>query len=220
MPKPISGTVSRTLILLKPDAIERNLSGEILKRFERKGLKIVAAEMRWIDKDLAEQHYAEHKGNTPHFTNMTNAITRGPLMAVVLEGIAAVHCSRQIIGSQSPLYHSTVGTIRADFAIEEPYNLVHGSDSDGAAKREITLWFGPSMVKANQKPKIATIMDEKLQVIMPPPMPKIPKKVDAPTPEDISLWKDQAIKFLQTEEGIQFDMASWMTQITKPVKVK
>lgn len=211
MPKS-NGVITRTLILLKPDAIQRNLSGEILKRFERKGLKIVAAEMRWIDKPMAEKHYAEHKGNTSHFKAMTEALSNGPLMAVVLEGVNAVLCSRQLIGSQSPLYNSQVGTIRADLAIEEPFNLVHGSDSDGAAKKEITLWFGASMSKPSttlpltQKKSAIPNTGGQILPLMPPPLPKVPKKKIDYTPTEKAKWSAQVVEFLKDNPGSEIPM--------------
>jgi len=139
--------IERTLILIKPDAIERNLVGEILRRFEHKGLRIITAQMVQADIALAEDHYAEHKGSGPFFTKMVKAITCAPVIAMILEGKWAIQAARQLIGFASPLKQSPIGTIRADFAIEEPLNLVHGSDSPSAAEREITLWFGKEYIK-------------------------------------------------------------------------
>lgn len=132
--------VSRTLILIKPDAIERGLTGEIIKRFERKGFRIVKAEMKMVDEDFAGEHYAEHRHNTPYFDKMKEAITHGPVIAMILEGINAPENSRQLIGNANP-HSSAVGTIRGDLAYEEAFNLVHGSDSGHSAYREIALWF-------------------------------------------------------------------------------
>jgi nucleoside-diphosphate kinase len=132
--------VSRTLILIKPDAIQRGLTGEIIKRFERKGFRIIRAEMRFIDEDFAGVHYEEHKHNTPYFAKMIEAITHGPVIAMILEGINAPENSRQLIGNANP-HSSAVGTIRGDLAYEEAFNLVHGSDSAHSAYREIALWF-------------------------------------------------------------------------------
>lgn len=134
--------VNRTLILIKPDAIQRGLTGEIIKRFERKGFRIIKAEMKFIDEELAKQHYAEHKHNTTYFAKMIEAITHGPVIAIILEGVNAPENSRQLIGGPSP-HSSPVGTIRGDLAYEEAFNLVHGSDSNSAAYREIALWFTP-----------------------------------------------------------------------------
>lgn len=123
--------------------------GEIVRRFERKGLRIVKAEMRIVSEELARTHYAEHEGNTPYFSKMIDAITCGPVIAMILEGFNAVEGSRQLIGSASP-HHSHVGTIRGDLAQEEAYNLVHGSDSDPSAEKEITLWFGKEWIMPNK----------------------------------------------------------------------
>src|SRR6476646_11083661 len=124
--------VSRTLILIKPDAIERGLTGEIIKRFERKGFRIIKAEMKMVDDDFAAKHYEEHKHNTGYFEKMKEAITHGPVIAMILEGINAPDNSRQLIGTANP-HSSPVGTIRGDLAYEEAFNLVHGSDSAHSA---------------------------------------------------------------------------------------
>lgn len=183
MPK-FDNSVVRTFVLLKPDAIARNLTGEILMRFERKGLKMVASELRWIDEKFAAEHYAEHQGNVGYFKKMTQAIASGPSLAIIFEGPSAIAAARQLIGSQSPLHDSPIGSIRADFAIHEPYNLVHGSDSNSAAAREITLWFGKQYVTPNKPankpvlaPKIAAIPTGyvKSDDSMPPMPPKLPK---------------------------------------------
>lgn len=151
--------LERTLVLVKPDGVERGLTGEILKRFERKGLKIVCAKMILATKEQAEEHYAEHKGGSL-WTPMTESLTCGPLLAVVLEGEMAIKASRQLIGYASPIDQSPIGTIRADFAIEAPKNLVHGADSVHAANREILIWFDedallkqPETVAIPKKPK-------------------------------------------------------------------
>lgn len=139
-------TLERTLILLKPDAIERKLTGEILGRFERKGLSIVTANLVTPDEKLAKEHYQEHKNNEPYYGQMWGHLCSGPNLAVVLEGELAIKASRQLIGTQDPIHGSHVGTIRGDFGIQAPKNLVHGSDSFGSAKREIILWFGEEYV--------------------------------------------------------------------------
>jgi nucleoside-diphosphate kinase len=131
--------VSRTLILVKPDAFARGLTGEIIARFERKGLRIVALEQRTLDEAIAKQHYAEHEGK-PFFGELVEFITSGPLVAMVLEGHEAVKAARQIIGSTNPLEAAT-GSIRGDFALEVGQNMVHGSDSDESATREAGLFF-------------------------------------------------------------------------------
>jgi nucleoside-diphosphate kinase len=131
--------VSRTLILVKPDAFERGLTGEIIARFERKGLRIGALKLMQVDRDLAQQHYSEH-WSKPFFPDLIEFITRGPLVAMVLEGEDAVPAARSLIGATNPV-EATPGSIRGDFALEVTFNLVHGSDSDGTAGREIGLWF-------------------------------------------------------------------------------
>jgi nucleoside-diphosphate kinase len=129
----------RTLILVKPDAFERGLTGEVLARFERKGLRIAALRQLHIDEELAGRHYAEHT-RKPFFGELVEFITRGPLVAAVFEGHEAVAAARQVIGATDPL-EAAAGSIRGDFAREVTFNLVHGSDSDESAEREIALWF-------------------------------------------------------------------------------
>jgi nucleoside-diphosphate kinase len=129
----------RTLILVKPDAFERNLTGEVTARFERKGLRIVALELMQLDRELAERHYGEHQGK-PFFGELVEFITRGPLVAMVLEGEGAIEAARQVIGATNPL-EAAPGSIRGDFAVEITFNLVHGSDSPNSAAREIELFF-------------------------------------------------------------------------------
>jgi nucleoside-diphosphate kinase len=131
--------VSRSLILIKPDAFERNLTGEVIARFERKGLRIAALKLMHIDRDLAERHYSEHSGK-PFFPELIEFITRGRLVALVLEGEDAVPAARSVIGATNPV-EAVPGSIRGDFALEVTYNLVHGSDSDATAEHEIGLWF-------------------------------------------------------------------------------
>jgi nucleoside-diphosphate kinase len=130
---------SRTLILIKPDAFERGLTGEVLTRFERKGLRIVALRMLTADDEIANRHYAEHT-DKPFFGELVDFITGGPLVAAVLEGSEAVPAARQLIGATNPLEAAT-GSIRGDYAVEVTFNLVHGSDSDESAVREIEIWF-------------------------------------------------------------------------------
>jgi nucleoside-diphosphate kinase len=131
--------VSRTLILVKPDAFERGLTGEVLARFERKGLRIVGLRQVTIDEEFAAQHYEEHT-EKPFFGELVEFITGGPLVAAVLEGHDAITAARQIIGATDPL-EAAPGSIRGDYALEVTFNLVHGSDSDESAEREIQLWF-------------------------------------------------------------------------------
>jgi nucleoside-diphosphate kinase len=132
--------LSRTLILVKPDAFERGLTGEVITRFERKGLRPVAIKLMRADEAVANEHYAEHS-EKPFFGDLVAFITRGPLVAMVLEGDEAVTAARQLIGATNPL-EAAPGSIRGDFATEVTFNLVHGSDSDESAEREIAIWFG------------------------------------------------------------------------------
>jgi nucleoside-diphosphate kinase len=131
--------MDRTLILVKPDAFARNLSGEIIARFERKGLRIVALRSMTVTRELAERHYAEH-AERPFFGELVDFITSGPIVAMVLEGVNAVKAARQLIGATNPL-EAAPGTIRGDFAIEMGTNMVHGSDSPESAAREAALFF-------------------------------------------------------------------------------
>ena len=131
--------MERTLILVKPDAFARGLTGEIVARFERKGLRIVALEHRVLSTEVARQHYAEHDGK-PFFGELVEFITSGPLVAMVLEGESAVTAARQVIGATNPL-EASPGSIRGDFAIAVGQNMVHGSDSPESAQREAALFF-------------------------------------------------------------------------------
>ena len=129
----------QTLILVKPDAFERALTGEVLARFERKGLRISALKKVTATEEIAHEHYAEHK-EKPFFGELVDFITGGPLVAAVLEGPAAVKAARQLIGATNPV-EAAPGSIRGDFALEVTFNMVHGSDSDESAAREIAIWF-------------------------------------------------------------------------------
>jgi nucleoside-diphosphate kinase len=131
--------MQQTLILVKPDAFARGLTGEIIARFERKGLRIVALKHLTTPRDLAETHYDEHS-ERPFFGELVDFITSAPLVAMVLEGDEAVVAARQLIGATNPLEANT-GSIRGDFAIQVGQNMVHGSDSPESAKREIGIWF-------------------------------------------------------------------------------
>src|SRR5258708_29261121 len=131
--------MERTLILVKPDAFARSLTGEIIARFERKGLRLVALRQMDMERELAEQHYAEHKGK-PFYEELVSFITSGPLVAMVLEGESAIGAARQVIGATNPLEAST-GSIRGDFAIAVGQDMVHGSDSPEAAARAVGLFF-------------------------------------------------------------------------------
>ena len=129
----------RTLILVKPDAFARGLTGEIIARFERKGLTIVQLRHMTLDEATAKQHYAEHDGK-PFFGELVSFITSGPLVAMVLEGDSAIKAARQVIGATNPL-EATTGSIRGDFAVEVGQNMVHGSDSPESGERESKLFF-------------------------------------------------------------------------------
>jgi nucleoside-diphosphate kinase len=131
--------MERTLILVKPDAFARGLTGEIVARFERKGLKIVAARHMTVDEALAKQHYAEH-AERPFFGELVGFITSGPIMALVFEGDEAIRAARQVIGATNPL-EAAPGSIRGDFAIAVGQNMVHGSDSPESGERESRLFF-------------------------------------------------------------------------------
>ncbi len=137
-----SSTDQRTLVLLKPDAVERGLVGSILDRYLRRGLTIVALEMRTISSDLADRHYAEHV-EKDFYPPLRDFVTSGPLVALVLEGDSAVDVVRGINGATDGR-KAAPGTIRGDFSLSNRENLVHGSDSPESAAREIAIWF-PSL---------------------------------------------------------------------------
>ncbi|MEV4317860.1 MULTISPECIES: nucleoside-diphosphate kinase [Pseudonocardiaceae] len=130
----------RTLVLVKPDGVSRGLVGEVISRIERKGLSLVALELKHVSKELAEQHYAEH-AERPFFGSLVEFITGGPVVAIVVEGVRAIAAFRQLAGGTDPVEKAVPGSIRGDFGTEVQYNLVHGSDSADSAKREIDLWF-------------------------------------------------------------------------------
>ena len=129
----------RTLVLVKPDGVRRGLVGEVISRLERKGLTLVAAELRTLDVSVAEEHYGEHR-ERPFFGELVEFITSAPLMALVVEGPRAVEAVRGLIGLTDPV-KSAPGSIRGDFALEIGENLVHGSDSPESATREVGLFF-------------------------------------------------------------------------------
>ena len=131
--------MERTLILVKPDAFARNLTGEIVARFERKGLRLAALQLMTMSRELAERHYAEHEGKG-FYEELVEFITSGPLVAMVLEGESAIVAARQVIGATNPL-EATTGSIRGDYAIAVGQNMVHGSDAPESAQREIGLFF-------------------------------------------------------------------------------
>ena len=132
--------VVRTLVLIKPDAMQRGLAGEILGRLERRGLALRDAKLVQVDRGLAEEHYAEH-AEKPFYGELVEFITSGPTLALVLEGEGAIAVTRATMGATNPAEAAT-GSIRGDLALSMPDNLVHGSDSPESAEREIALWFG------------------------------------------------------------------------------
>jgi nucleoside-diphosphate kinase len=132
--------MDRTLILVKPDAFARNLTGEIIARFERKGLTLAALRLTTLDEPMAKLHYAEHEGK-PFFDGLLTFITSGPVVAMILEGPNAVEGARQLIGLTDGV-QAAPGSIRGDYALEMQRNLVHGSDSSESAEREIAIYFG------------------------------------------------------------------------------
>ncbi len=131
----------RTLVLIKPDAVQRLLVGRILGRFEERGLKLVGLKLVQVDRDLAERHYAIHRGK-PFFPGLVDFITSGPLVALVLEGPNAISMVRSMVGATRP-YEAAPGTIRGDFGIETGQNLIHASDAPETAEQELALWFAP-----------------------------------------------------------------------------
>lgn len=136
--------IEQTLVLVKPDGVARGLVGEVLSRIERRGYRIAAAELRILDRALAESHYAEHR-DKPFFGSLVDFITSGPLFAAVIEGPGVVAAWRTMMGVTNPI-QSAPGTIRGDFACEMERNIVHGSDSAESAARETALFF-PALAK-------------------------------------------------------------------------
>ena len=131
--------MERTLVLLKPDAVQRRLMGRIISRIEEKGLKIVAMKMMQVTRELAERHYAEHK-EKPFFGELVSFITSGPVVAMVVEGPSAVEVVRKMMGNTNPL-EAAPGTIRGDYGLSITMNLIHGSDSPETSAREIPIFF-------------------------------------------------------------------------------
>jgi nucleoside-diphosphate kinase len=132
--------LERTLVLIKPDAMQRGLAGEVISRIERRGLKIVAIRLLRVSKALARTHYAEHEGK-PFFDGLVGYITSSPVIAAVFEGKNAIKSTRQTMGATDPI-EAAPGSIRADFGLEKGRNLTHASDSPASARREIALFFG------------------------------------------------------------------------------
>jgi nucleoside-diphosphate kinase len=133
----------RTLILVKPDGVKRNIIGDVISRIERKGLKVIALELRTIEAETAHAHYAEH-AEKPFFGELVDFITSGPLVALVAEGERAIEAFRALAGATDPV-KATPGTIRGDYALQVAQNIVHGSDSPESAEREIKIFF-PELV--------------------------------------------------------------------------
>ena len=136
----LSAVSERTLVLIKPDGVQRQVVGESISRIERKGLTLAALELKQVSDELARAHYAEHDGK-PFFDSLLEFITSGKVVAAVLEGPRAIAAFRQLAGGTDPVEKATPGTIRGDFGLETQFNLVHGSDSPESAEREISLWF-------------------------------------------------------------------------------
>lgn len=136
--------MERTLVLLKPDAIQRRLVGKIISRIEEKGLKIVAMKMMRVTRELAERHYAEHR-EKPFFGELVSFITSGPIVAMVVEGPDAIGTVRKMMGKTNPL-EAAPGTIRGDYGLSVTMNLIHGSDSPETSAREIPIFFSPEEV--------------------------------------------------------------------------
>ncbi len=136
--------MERTLVLVKPDGVERRLSGEIIARFERRGLKIVALKLCRMTREMAERHYAEHAGK-PFFAGLVEFITSGPIVAMIVEGENAIKAVRTMMGATNPL-DSMPGTIRGDFALTMSNNVIHGSDGPESAAREMTTFFSATEI--------------------------------------------------------------------------
>lgn len=132
--------MERTLVLIKPDAMQRGLAGEVISRLERRGLKIAAIRLMKVSTSLAKKHYAEHEGK-PFFPGLVEYITSSPIIAAVFEGKSAIKAVRQTFGATDPI-EAAPGSVRADFGLEKGRNLTHASDSPASAKREIALFFG------------------------------------------------------------------------------
>ncbi len=131
--------IERTLVLIKPDGVARNLTGTVISRIEAKGLRVVALQMQTLSASIAEQHYGEHKGK-PFYESLVEFITSGPLVALVVEGVNAISALRQLAGATDPI-SANPGSIRGDFAVSVGANIIHASDSQTAAQREVELFF-------------------------------------------------------------------------------
>lgn len=147
-----------SFLMLKPDAVKRKLSGEIIRRLENKGLKIVAAKLLIITPELAEKHYGEHK-EKPFFQDLVDYITSGPVLAMVIEGGECISLIRKMVGATNPK-EADLGTIRGDYAIDTGRNIIHASDSPASAKREIALFFDNSEICSYTLPDEELIYEE------------------------------------------------------------
>jgi len=141
-----NGGLEKTLVLIKPDGVARGLCGEIIARFEKRGLKIVGLKMLKLTREQAERHYAEHKGK-PFFSSLVDFITSGPLIAMVLSGETAIQTVRTMMGATNPAA-AAPGTIRGDFALAVTQNIIHGADGPDSASREIDVFFSPGEILA------------------------------------------------------------------------
>jgi nucleoside-diphosphate kinase len=148
----------RSFVMLKPDAVKRRLAGEVLGRFERRGLKIMAVKMMVIDRDLAEKHYGEHS-EKPFFKDLVDYITSGPVLATVIEGEECISLIRRMVGATNP-QEADLGTIRGDYAIDTGRNIIHASDSATSAVREISLFFEESDICEYSLPDEEMIYEE------------------------------------------------------------
>lgn len=149
--------MERTFLMIKPDAVQRNLIGEIISRIENKGLKLVGGKLMQVPQELAEKHYSEHEGK-PFYNNLISFITSAPVFAMVVEGEDAVAVSRHIIGSTNPS-DATPGSIRGDLGLTVGRNIIHGSDSVESAQREISLWFNDEEVNTYKSPRDAWLYE-------------------------------------------------------------
>jgi len=150
--------MERTFVMVKPDGVKRGLIGEVIRRIERKGLKIVAMKMMEVSKELAERHYAEHK-EKPFFQSLISYITSGPVVAMVVEGKEAVKVMRSLVGKTNPI-EASPGTIRGDFAMDIGRNVVHASDSIESAEREISLFFSEDEIVSYRRADEEWIYEE------------------------------------------------------------
>ncbi len=151
--------MERTFVMIKPDGVHRSLIGEVISRLERKGLKIVAMKMLWIDRELAERHYAEHRGK-PFFSSLVDYITSGPVVAMVVEGRNAIKVVRNLVGATNPV-EASPGTIRGDLGMDLGRNVVHASDSLQSAEREISLFFAENEIVDYEKSGEEWVYEEK-----------------------------------------------------------